>query len=128
MGARLARYLGWAATFSGFTAIIALVSLLLFFGLEASANATQRPLFWGPISDIAPIFQMLSLSIVAFAIFMMQRTGASRLSMLSSVIGITGMAGVVLLQILLRLNILSFEQEVMPVLFATALVGLWLVM
>jgi hypothetical protein len=128
MNTRLARYTGWAAFFSGIASIIALISLILFFSLETSASSAQTPHLWGPISDIAPIFQMASLFIVALAFYFTQRTLAPRLSLISCLIGAVGMAGVVLLQILLRINILPFEQEVTPVLFATALVGVWLVM
>jgi hypothetical protein len=128
MNARLARYTSWAAVFSGIASIIALVSVILFFSLESSTSSAQSPHFWGPVSDIAPIFQMLSLLIVALAFYFILRTKAPRFSLISCVIGVTGMVGVVLLQTLLRLNILTFEQEVTPLVFVTALVGVWLVM
>jgi hypothetical protein len=128
MNTRLARYTGWAAFFSGIASIVALVSLILFFSLETSASSAQTPHLWGPISDIAPIFQMLFLLIVAVTFYFSQRALAPRVSLISCLIGMVGMGGVVLLQILLRLNILAFEQEVTLVLFATALVGVWLVM
>jgi hypothetical protein len=128
MNTRLIRYPGWAAFFSGFASIVALVSLILFFSLETSASSAQTPHLWGPISDIAPIFQMLFLLIVAVTFYFSQRALAPLASLISCLIGAVGMVGVVLLQILLRLNILPFEQEVTPVLFATALVGVWLVM
>ena len=128
MNARLTLYLGWAAFFSGIASIVALISLLLFFGLEASAGTPEGSHYWGPISDISPIFQMLSLLIVALGFYSMLRTTAPRFSLISCMIGIAGMVGVMLLQILLRLKILPFEQEVTLVLFATTLVGGWLMM
>jgi hypothetical protein len=128
MNARLARYAGGVAFFSGFASILALVALILFFSLETTASSAQTPHLWGPISDIAPIFQMASLLIVALAFYLTQRTLVPRLSLISCLIGAVGSLGVVLPQILLRLNILAFEQEVTPVVFATALVGVWLVL
>ena len=70
------RYGAWAAYFSGITAILGLVFLILFFGLESSPNSTQTSHFWGPIRDIASIFQMLSLLIVALAFYLMLRLNA----------------------------------------------------
>jgi hypothetical protein len=128
MNTRLVRYPGWAAFFSGIASIVSLVSLILFFSLETSASSAQTPHLWGPISDIAPIFQMLFLLIVAVTFYFSQRALAPRVSLISCLIGAVGMVSVVLLQFLLRLNILPFEQEVTPVVFATALVGVWLVM
>jgi hypothetical protein len=128
MNTRIFRFTAWMAIFSSFASIIALVSLLLFFSLETSTNASQNPHFWGPISDIAPIFQMLSLLIVALVFYFIQQTLGLRLNVLICLVGTVGMADVVILQVLLRFNILSFEEEVTPVLFATGLVGIWLVM
>jgi len=128
MNTRLAKYAGWAAYFCASAAIIGLVSLVLFFGLETAENSTQAPHFWGPVSDIAPIFQMVSLLVVARALYLMQRSTASGLSIISGAIGVLGMLGVALLQVLLRFNVIPFEQEVGLVLLATAAVGVWLIL
>lgn len=127
MKTRYTRSAGWAAYFSGFAAILGLVSLILFFSLESSPNTAQNPHFWGPISDIAPILQMGSLLVILPAFYQMQRSRALGLSLVGSIIGIIGMLGVVLLQLLLIAKVISFEQEVLPVLVATAAVGLWLI-
>jgi hypothetical protein len=128
MSNRSSRSAGWAAYFSGIAAILGLVSLILFFSLESAPNSTQSPHFWGPVSDIAPILQMLSLLVVLFAFYRMQRTNSARLSPVGSSIGILGMLGVILLQLLLIIKVISFEQEVLPVLVAIAAVGLWLIL
>jgi hypothetical protein len=121
------RYAGWAAFFSGTAAVLGLVSLILFFSLESTPNSVQSPHFWGLISDIAPIIQMVSLLGVAFVIYRMQRSSAPGLSMMSGAIGVIGMLGVALLQLLLIFKVISFEQEVGLVLIATAAVGVWMI-
>jgi hypothetical protein len=125
---RYARSAGWAAYFSGIAAILGLVSLILFFSLESTPSPAQSPHVWGPVSDIAPILQMLSMLVVLLAFYRMQRTHSVKLSLVGSSIGILGMLVVVLLQFLLILKVISFEQEVLPVLVATAAVGLWLIL
>jgi len=128
MRTRSTRSASWAAYFSGITALLGLVSLILFFSFESVPGTSQSPHFWGPISDISPIFQMGSMLVVLLAFFRMQQTRASGLSRVGSAIGIIGMAGVVLLQFMLIVKVITFEQEVLPVLVATAVVGLWLIL
>jgi hypothetical protein len=127
MNTRLARYASWAAYLSGIAAILGMVSLLLFFGLESTPNSGQGFHFWGPVSDICPIVQMASLLVVARALYLMQRSSAPGLSLIGSAIGIAGMLGVALLQFLLIIKVIPFEQEVGLVLIATAAVGAWLI-
>ena len=91
-------------------------------------NAIQQPHVWGPLSDICPIGQMLALLVVARALYQLTRSGADRLSRLTYLIGLTGMLGVSVLQLLLVMGVMSFEQEVGPVLIATAVVGVWLIL
>lgn len=126
MNNRLARSAGWAAYFSGIAAILGLVSLLLFFGLESAPITGRGFHIWGPVSDICPILQMVSLMVVASSLYLSQRSRAPGISLISYAIGMAGMLGVVLLQFLLIINVIAFEQEVGPVLFATAAVGVWL--
>jgi hypothetical protein len=127
MNSRYFRSAGWAACFSGITSIIGFVSLILFFGLESTPNTAQTPHFWGPLSDIAPIFQMLSMLVVLRGLFWMRRPSPQGFVLFGSIIGILGMLGVVILQILLILKVIPFEQEVVLVLYSTAAVGVWLV-
>jgi hypothetical protein len=124
---RVANYVGWAAYLSGFAGILALVTLLLFFGLEATPSAAPGPHIWGPLSDICPIIQMLLLLVVARALYLTQRLSAPGLSLFAGVLGMVGMLGVALLQLLLRLGVIPFEQEVVAVAVATGIVGVWLI-
>lgn len=128
MNTRLARYAGWAAYLSGITAILAMVTVLLFFGLESAPITGQGFHIWGPLSDIFPIIQMVFLLVVAWAFYFMQRSGAPGLSLISGVIGVVGMLGWGLLQFLLVIKVIPFEQEVGLVTLATAIVGVWLIL
>lgn len=125
MNIRQYRAAGWAAILSGIVAIIGLVSLVLFFWLEADSGQEH---LWGPVSDICPIVQMVLLLVVARAVYRMQRPGAPGFSLTATVIGMAGMLGVVLLQLLLVIRVIRFEQEVGLVVFATGIVGVWLIL
>lgn len=128
MNARFERTAGYAAILSGIAAILTFVTSVLFFWLEAptvGTSAAQTHL-WGPLSDLFPIIQMALLLVVAYALFLIQRPGAPSLSLAAAIIGALGMLGVIVLQSLLRLQVIPFEQEVGPLLFATGLVGVWL--
>ncbi len=128
MNTRVATYAGWAAYLSGMAGILAMVTLLLFFGLEATPNSAQGFHIWGPLSDICPIIQMLLLVVVARALYLMERQTAPGVSLFAEVIGMVGMLGVAVLQLLLILDVIPFEQEVGPVVVATGVVGVWLIL
>lgn len=130
MNTRMTQNVRWPAYLSGIASIVALVSLILFFWLEsppASVDVSQSSHFWGPVSDISPIIQMVFLLIVARALYSMQRSSAPRLSIIGLAIGILGMLGVVLLQLLLIFKIIPFEQEVGLVVSATGIIGVWMI-
>jgi hypothetical protein len=124
------RTASFAAYFSGVFAILSGVFAILFFWLEApylSSSAGQQTHIWGPLSDICPIVQMLALLIVVQALYRLDRSGAA-LNRLTYLIGIVGTLGVSILQLLLVIGVISFEQEIGPMLSATAIVGVWLVL
>lgn len=128
MNTRLARPAGWAAYLSGIAAVLGLASLVLFFSLESAPSTAQAPHLWGPVSDIAPILQMVSLLIVALGLYRIERSKVASLSLIGSTIGILGMLGVILLQLFLIIKVITFEQEILPVLVATGTVGIWLIL
>ncbi len=130
MNTRLARYGGWAAYITGIMSIVGFVSLMLFFALEAP-QATENPQgfhFWGLVSDIAGPATMLPLLVVMLALHEVERDRARVLSQIAVVIGVVGAVAITVLQVLLIIKVLPFEQEVGPVVFATALVGVWLIL
>jgi hypothetical protein len=130
MDSRAVRYAGWAAYISGVVSFVGFVALILFFALEvpqASADP-QAPHIWGPLSDIAGPATMLPLLVVILALHEVERGRARVLSQIAVGIGVVGALAVTVLQVLLIVRVLPFEQEVGPVVFATALVGVWLVL
>lgn len=130
MNSRLARYAGWAAYITGIMSIVGFVSLMLFFALEAPQAAENPQGFhlWGLVSDISGPATMLPLLVVMLALHEIERERARVLSQIAVVIGVIGALAVTALQILLIIKVLPFEQEVGPVVFATALVGMWLIL
>jgi hypothetical protein len=127
MNTRLVRYASWAAYTVGLMSILGFVSLILFFAIEAPQIPTNPTGFhiWGPLSDIAGPLTMLPLLIVIFALHQMERRRAPMLNRVATLIGVIGAVAVTLLQTLLIIKVLSFEQEIGPVVLATALVGVW---
>jgi hypothetical protein len=125
------RTASYAAYLSGLFAILSAVFLILFFWLEApdvANNGTQQPHIWGPLSDLCPIVQMLALLIVAQTLYRLEQFAALRFSLVTYLIGIAGTLGVSILQLLLIAGVIPFEQEVGPLLIATAVVGVWLIL
>jgi len=81
---------------------------------------------WGAVRDICPILQMVSLLVVAYTFYRIQQSRAAGLSLIGNTMAMIGMVGVTLLQLLLIIKVIPFEQEVSLVLLATAAVGVWL--
>ena len=125
MNTRPYRSAGWATILSGLLSIATLLTLILFFWLEAGSKEVH---LWGPLSDICPIIQMVLLLVVARAVHRIQQLRAPGLSLTAAIVGAAGMLGVILLQALLRLQIIQFAQEVGPLTTVTGLVGVWLIL
>ena len=126
MNTRLAarRFAGWAAILSGVAAILAMVTVILFFALEMDSSEEH---LWGPLSDIFPIIQMALLLVVARGLHVIQRPATPRTSIIGMVIGVVGMLSVIVLQTFLRMGAMQFAQEIGPLVMAFALVGVWLI-
>ena len=71
---------------------------------------------------------MLPMLLLAVTLYPMERARARRLSLMALLVGVAGMLGVALLQLLLILKVIPFEQEVGPVVVANGVIGLWLVL
>jgi hypothetical protein len=125
MNTQITRTGGWAAYCSGIAAIVGMVSLSLFFGIEMGQTSGVH--IWGPISDIALLVQMLLLLLVARALYPLAEPAAPLLARASTVLGAAGMLAAALLQFLLIIGVMPFEAEVGPLLVATAGAGVWMI-
>lgn len=114
--ATLLRFTGWLAYFNATIFLISLVALMLFFSIGG---------FWGTINDSLSILWMLSYIPIAVAFFQINRSVNTPISLASSIIGIAAAIVFVILQTLLVLSIVRFEQTFTAVLTMTALLGLF---
>jgi hypothetical protein len=116
---RLSRVVGWFAYASGVVSVFGVV----FF---AAMLAVKGP--FGRLNDICVMFQFLLALPIPLALHRFYRVRAPALSKLALLIGLVGMMAVVVLQFLLIAGVLSFEEQVGPVMFAMIImVGAWLV-
>ena len=116
---RIMRLGGWLASLSG---AIAAVGLVLWFARFAFPGG---PVGW--FNDLLVMIQYalaLPIAIVLHAVFSRYNPGLSRLAL---IVGVAGLLSVVVLQALLLVRALTFEQQVLPVSIAILVVGAWLV-
>lgn len=127
---RFAPYVAGTALYVGIVSIIGFIALVLFFALEApSVNTNPNGFhFWGFLSDVAGPLTMIPLVYVMVALHRVEQAQSPTLSRVALLVGVIGALGVTVLQILLIVKVLTFEQEVGPVVLAMALVGGWLVL
>jgi hypothetical protein len=130
MNTQAIRYAGRAAIVTGVASIVGFIALMLFFALEASQATLNSNgfYFWGFISDVSAPATMIPLLVVVLALHQVERAHAQILSRIALVLGLTGALGVTLLQVLLIIKVLTFEQEVGPVVLAMGIAGVWLVL
>ena len=114
--AALLRFAGWSAYFNATIFILSLVALILFFSIGG---------IWGTINDSLSILWMLSYIPLALAFFQINRSVNTTVSLASSIIGIAAAIVFVVLQTLLVLGRVRFEQTFTAVLTMTTLVGLF---
>jgi hypothetical protein len=110
---------GWAALLSAVATIGTLVTGILFFAVN------ER---FGKINDIVSVFQVVLMLPVAAAVYLLTRPGNGGLALLALAVGSMGMIVVAVLQALLVVGMVSFEQTIGAVLSAGAAIGLWLVL
>jgi MFS family permease len=131
LNTQLTRYAGWIAYANGICATASFVTLMLFFTLDAeqaSANPSQVSFSWGTLNDIIGVIAMLPMLLLALVLYQMERARAAWFSLLGLLIGVAGMLCAALLQLLLVLKVIPFEQEVGPLVVANAVIGLWLML
>lgn len=99
--ATLFRLAGWSAYFNAAVFLLSLVALMLFFSIGG---------FWGTINDSLSIIWVLSYIPLAVAFYQINRSVNAPISLASSIIGIAAMIVFAVLQFLLVLGLVRFEQ------------------
>lgn len=127
-----ATYVGWSAILSRAIDLIGFVIPLLFFALEAprwiqSGEPDTPPLF-GTLNDASFIFVALFMIPVAVALNKVNRSQRPTLSLISLIIGMTGMRATAIIQTLYVSRLIQTAQEVILLGIALFLIGLWMIL
>ena len=110
---------GWAAYLSAAATIGTAITGVLFFVLRGR---------FGPINDAVSVLQMLVMLPVAAGLYLVIRRSDSGLALIATVPGVLGMLVAALLQALLVVRVVRYEQTIGAVLAAGGGIGLWLVL
>jgi len=114
--AEFLRFAGWSAYFNAIIFILSLVALMVYFSIGG---------IWGRVNDSLSIIWMLSYLPLAVALFLINRSVNTPVSLVSSLVGIVAALVFVVLQLLLVLGQVGFEKTFSAVLTMSALVGLF---
>lgn len=106
----LSKFAGWCAYISGVFAVIGLVFLTIFFA--------GGPAYFGPLNDTAVIVHYILLLPIVFTLYPLLKPYGQRLNLVATIIGTGGMLGVIVLQTLLVVGVLPFQQQIGMVIVA----------
>jgi len=109
------RIAAWSAYFNTFVFILSMVALFIFFTVGG---------IWGRINDTLSVIWMLSYLPIMIALFLVNRAQNTPISLVSSLIAIAAAMVFVVLQTMLVLGKVRFEQTFSAVLTMTALFGI----
>ena len=118
---------GWAAYANGVVSAVGLVFLIAMFASFA-AGATAPGLVFGWINDVSAVLAALLMLPLVIALHVLLRPHAPIMSGLAMIIGIGANVAIMVLQSLLVVEALTFEQQIGPVLIAFLGLVVWLVM
>ncbi|MEJ2108226.1 MAG: hypothetical protein P8X48_13015 [Acidiferrobacteraceae bacterium] len=110
---------GWTLYLSAAATLATAVTAILFFTLGGR---------FGKINDAVSVLQMLLMLPVSVGLFLLIRHGGARLALLAAVVGAVGMLVAAMLQTLLVLDVVKYEQTITAVLTAGGAIGLWLLL
>ena len=128
---RIFRVTGWSAWISAALSVVSGVFLFLFYGLEVPRMATagpNAPQTFGTLNDIATLFQCLCGLPLTVALHRLAPPSRWRFSAINMAIGVVGLLGVVLVQGLLVLRMMSFDVNLPLVMAAFGLFGAWMLL
>ena len=118
---------GWAAYANGMVSAVGLVFLIAMFASFA-AGATPPGLVFGWINDVSGVVAALLMLPLVVAVHVLLRPHAPIVSGLAMVIGLAANLAIMVLQSLLVLGALTFQEEIGPVLIAFLVLVVWLVL
>ena len=116
---RLGWLIGWAAYLSAAATIGTALTGVLFFAVG------ER---FGRLNDAVSVLQMLFMLPVAGGLYLMTRSSGAGLALAATVLGAVAMLGAGVLQALLVVKVVRYEQTIAAVLAAGVLIGLWLLL
>jgi hypothetical protein len=117
---------GWATLASGLVSAVGFVCLALMYALFA-ASSTSAALAFGWVNDVLAVVNGLLMLPVAVAVHVLLRSRRPTASRLALMIGIGANLAIVVLQSLLVVGTLTFQQEIGPVLVAFLFLAAWFV-
>jgi hypothetical protein len=110
---------GWAALLSAAVTMATLITGVLFFTVNES---------FGTVNDAVSVLQVVLMLPVAIVVYLLTRPVNGVLALLALAVGGAGMGIVAVLQAMLVLKMVRFEQTIKAVLSAGAAIGAWLVL
>jgi hypothetical protein len=111
---------------SGVLAAIGMVFLVGMF-VSFAIGATSPGMVFGRINDVLVMVSYALAMPTAIALHGLLRPQAPLMSGLATVIGIVALAAIVVLQLLLVVGVLTFEEQIGPVSIALLVAGAWFV-
>jgi hypothetical protein len=118
---------GLAACANGVVSAVGLVFMVALYAAFA-VDATSSGLVFGWINDVSAVIAALLMLPLVVALHLLLRPHAPILSGLAMVIGLGANLAIMVLQSLLIVGALTFQEEIGPVLIAFLVLVVWLVM
>jgi hypothetical protein len=125
-GTRISRVAGTALLASALVAIAGIVFLVLMFSAFA-AGARAQGMVFGAINDTLVLISYLLVAPTVVLLHELLRTRWPGWSTAVTACGLAGIAGIVLLQGLLVAGVVTFEQEIGPVMIPFAAFTIWII-
>jgi hypothetical protein len=116
-----------AALAAGIIGAAATIFLILFFTLEAP-RGIESPNRFGFLSDLLPVFAAPPAVIVCIVMFLALRKNASRLSAVTALLGITGIAIVTISYLLYTMQWIDLNTQIAGYLLHQAPMGAWYIL
>ena len=118
---------GWAAYANGVVSAVGLAFLIAMFA-SFTVGATSPGLVFGWINDVSGVVAALLMLPLVVAVHVLLRPHAPTVRGLAMVIGLGANLAIMVLQSLLIVGALTFQEEVGPVLIAFLFLVVWLVL